>query len=128
VSWGGGEYGQLGHGTQCNETVPKLVLNLHGVICISGGLRHSAAVTGDGLSHVPTLWTWGDNSYGQLGLGDTDIRLCPTLVTASTKMRVLSASAGDRHTLAVTSHIPMVVSQLHVYKEYFQIMEVIIYF
>ena len=38
-----------------------------------------------------TLWAWGDNAYGQLGLGDTDHRYEPTQVSASTYIDISSA-------------------------------------
>lgn len=63
------------------------------------------AVKSDG-----TLWGWGRNSDGELGLGyaSTDDVLIPQQVTALTDRRVLSVSAGgggwdDSHTLAITA-------------------------
>jgi len=44
-----------------------------------------------------TLWCWGDNRYGQLGLGDTKDRLVPTKVNIS---NVAQVSAGQNHTCA----------------------------
>lgn len=42
------------------------------VLAIAAGGSHSAVVLADGA-----LWTWGDNSVGQLGDGDTVDRLLP---------------------------------------------------
>ena len=36
---------------------------------ISAGNNHTMAIKSDG-----TLWSWGDNSYGQLGDGTTESR------------------------------------------------------
>ena len=41
----------------------------------AGGETHSLTVRADG-----SLWAWGDNSWGQLGLGDTADRNTPTRV------------------------------------------------
>ena len=43
---------------------------------IAAGGYHTVAIREDG-----TLWVWGDNEYGQLGLGNTAIRTTPTPVT-----------------------------------------------
>lgn len=42
------------------------------------------------LTESGELWTWGDNRYGQLGLGDTQTRTEPVLVMSG----VVSAAAG----------------------------------
>jgi alpha-tubulin suppressor-like RCC1 family protein len=41
----------------------------------SGGFDHNLAVKTDG-----SLWAWGRNGYGQLGLGDSTTRTVPALV------------------------------------------------
>lgn len=45
-------------------------------IAISAGAGHTVAQKSDG-----TLWAWGDNSYGELGTGDS-IRYEPVQVCA----------------------------------------------
>lgn len=64
-------YDQLGLGTQ-NDTgedvrVPTQVIG--DVTAVSCGQHHTAAIKTDG-----TLWTWGRNTEGQLGLGYRDYR------------------------------------------------------
>ena len=53
---------------------------------VSAGLTHTCAVLADG-----TLWCWGGNSEGQLGLGDTTSRSSPTQVGSATNWRAVSA-------------------------------------
>ena len=45
---------------------------------VSAGGAHTLATKPDG-----SLWAWGYNAYGQLGLGDTTDRWTPTEVAAS---------------------------------------------
>jgi alpha-tubulin suppressor-like RCC1 family protein len=44
---------------------------------VEAGGNHTVALTLD-----RELWVWGYGRYGQLGLGDNDNRLAPTLVGA----------------------------------------------
>ena len=110
---------------------------------MSAGLRHSIAVCGVGgiglfslvsfeiffdnaitLDGIPEVYAWGDNSYGQLGLGDTNIRLQPTQVTACKRMRVMSVSTSDRHTVFVTSHKPLLARDHPILRDFYKILEV----
>jgi hypothetical protein len=135
VSWGAGDHGQLGHGGQFDELVPRVIGTVKSVVRVAAGLRHSMAlcdtnvpdVGGDGVSRnfgtsAFDLWGWGSNSYGELGLGDTNIRLNPTKITAFNRARVLDVACGDRHTIVHTCHKPMVNTESHVLKPYFSIL------
>ena len=62
----------------------------------SAGGWGTAAVAGDG-----TLWTWGANDRGQLGLGSADRDPHPVPSIVSTGTAWASVSAGEDHTLAV---------------------------
>lgn len=122
ISWGAGDYGQLGHGFQFDDPQPKFINNLLKVIDISAGLRHSVAVCDTKSIDV---YSWGYNGYGELGLGDTDIRLSPTRISALKNTKVIQVSCGERHTLLITSHKPLLANELPALKPYFQILEVI---
>ena len=61
---------------------------------VSAGGAHTIALRTDG-----SLWVWGYNNYGQLGLGDTNDRNAPTRVGTDTNWAVVSA--GRYHTLAL---------------------------
>ncbi len=68
-SWGNNTYGSLGNGNTVGSSVPTTVVTtgaLAGktVIAVSTGNYHSIALASDG-----TVYTWGDNSKGQLGNG-----------------------------------------------------------
>ena len=49
-SWGYGAYGQLGHGDEQHQLLPKKVEGLAGrrVVAVSAGIAHSLAITADG--------------------------------------------------------------------------------
>jgi len=49
------------------------------------------------------VYAWGRNEKGQLGLGDTDERKVPTLVTELTGHDVVSVATGKNHSLFLTS-------------------------
>jgi hypothetical protein len=73
-AWGGGEFGKLGDGIEVPELrpTPALVLNLTEVTAIAAGMFHSLAAKRDG-----TVWAWGGNNYGELGVGDPTIHASP---------------------------------------------------
>ena len=50
---------------------------------------YSAAVTHDG-----SLYTWGSNTFGRLGVGDVNDRTSPTRVSLGAAARVVSLSLG----------------------------------
>ncbi len=80
-SWGYNQYSQLGNGNTTNQKSPFLVPNTTpGTtwVSIAAGQSHSIAVKSDG-----TLWAWGSNSNGQLGLGNTSQKTTPFLVPST---------------------------------------------
>ena len=61
---------------------------------IVAGRLHTVALRGDG-----TVWTWGDNSNGELGDGTGVSRLTPTLVSGLSLVRAVAAK--DLYTVAL---------------------------
>jgi alpha-tubulin suppressor-like RCC1 family protein len=101
-AFGSNANGQLGFGnTAMQSTTPVDVVGISGtVVGIAAGGSHSLAWTSDGK-----LYAWGANNNGQLGLGDTtDRRQAVQVAVGGTPSKlVTSASAGQAHSLAVTS-------------------------
>jgi alpha-tubulin suppressor-like RCC1 family protein len=78
-TWGENYAGQLGHGTTDRDYhfLPKQVPGLSDVMQItSGGGDHSFALQSNGM-----IWAWGENSFGQLGDGTTELQASPVRVT-----------------------------------------------
>jgi alpha-tubulin suppressor-like RCC1 family protein len=99
-TWGYGSMGVLGHGNTRQQNVPKRVGSLSPatVTYIAAGERHSTAVTEEG-----TVYTWGFNHSGQLGLGDHGAdthRLVPAEVLGVDG--VIAVAAGGDHSLVLS--------------------------
>jgi len=95
-SWGTGADGRLG--TNDTTTRPTPVTTFAGGNNwrqLSCGRAHTSAIKTDG-----TLWVWGRNNYGQLGVNDTSQRNTPvTTFAGGTNWK--QVSGGDVHTLAI---------------------------
>ena len=100
-TWGGGEHGQLGHGTKMNQLRPELVESLrakgHFVLQVTCGWSHTVALTQSG-----EVFTWGNGDHGKLGHGNTD-KICePKAVAWSESIQGL-VRAGC-HVVRVSSY------------------------
>ena len=98
-AWGYNNAGQLGDNTQTNRNIPVRVgtANDWATISAGGDLGYTGYTTA--LKIDGSLWTWGQNNYGQLGDG--------TITNRSTPVRVgmdhnwATVSAGNWHTIAL---------------------------
>jgi alpha-tubulin suppressor-like RCC1 family protein len=76
-TWGSNSTGQLGTGTVTSRSSPGQVTGTNSLWCqISAGCAHNTGVKTDG-----SLWTWGCNSYGQLGDGSIIAKSSPITPT-----------------------------------------------
>ncbi|NXR51314.1 HERC5 ligase, partial [Hippolais icterina] len=99
-TWGQNNHGQLGVGSQTTLTPkPQLVERLKGtpIAQIAAGGAHSTTVSLSGA-----VYSWGKNSFGQLGLGDTKDRDCPTYVGALEHWKTVFISCGADHTAVLS--------------------------
>jgi len=101
-AWGNNSAGELGNGTtdtsvHATPSVSAAPTTWKAVAC---GYEHGAALRGDG-----SLWTWGADHSGQLGLGDTTARAAPTQVTGCSGGDVnwVAVACGHDYTLALKS-------------------------
>ena len=101
---GWGEHGRLGHGTEDTKAYPTMVefpTSFH-ALTISAGEQHTVAA---GASEA---YSWGSNSFGQLGVGNPQNRdmqciLSPVKIPLPEGMTLRTVVAGGRHTAAITS-------------------------
>ena len=98
-SWGNGQEGQLGHGDEYTQLLPKKVEALAGqrVVAVSAH-DHSLALTADGA-----VWSWGFGEDGSLGHGEDEEQLLPKQVEALAGQHAIAVSAGYRHSIATTA-------------------------
>ncbi|KAJ3675221.1 hypothetical protein LUZ60_004263 [Juncus effusus] len=98
-TYGWSKYGQLGHGDFEDHLVPLKLAALQdaSISQISGGWRHTMALTSDGK-----LYGWGWNKFGQLGLGDNSDHCSPAQIKFPDEQKIVQVSCGWRHTMAVS--------------------------
>lgn len=106
LAWGKNGSGQLGDLTTTDRNTPVAPVNLPKIkaVAVGGGqivigeqtvvVGHTVALADDG-----TVWTWGDNIYGQLGNGTNTNNPTPAQVAELTK--VVAVAAGKTHTVVL---------------------------
>ncbi|MBY0515329.1 MAG: hypothetical protein K2P81_00370 [Bacteriovoracaceae bacterium] len=100
LCWGKNNRGQIGHspGVTPNSATP-LLLNISGVRQVVAGDDYSCVLKND-----ESVWCWGANDFGQLGIGALGDSSVPVQVTGLpiTTFKNITASNGS-HTCVVTS-------------------------
>jgi len=101
-AWGRNEYGQLGsatnNGTYSATPTPQLVAGTY--TQVAAGFAHSLALRADG-----SLYAWGRNGNGELGIGTTNAATTPTPTreaTAGTGWTTLATGAAATFSLVRT--------------------------
>jgi alpha-tubulin suppressor-like RCC1 family protein len=107
AAWGSNGSGRLGNGTTTSSSLPVAVSRSGAfagktVVSISAGSMHSLALCSDG-----TVFAWGNNFFGQLGIGFiSNSSSSPVAVTTTGVLAgkfVTAITAGDQHSLALCS-------------------------
>ena len=100
--FGRGNQGQLSVGDREVRVVPTLVrgeLEGRKVLQVAAGGYHTMCVTDDG-----SVFAFGSNGAGQLGVGDTENRLVPTMPRGKLENKpVLQVAAGFLHSIFVAA-------------------------
>jgi alpha-tubulin suppressor-like RCC1 family protein len=105
-TWGEGTTGQLGYGRVTSAARPRRVEEVQGggrplppVADVAAGWGHTLALARDG-----SVWAWGFNAKGQLGMGDTQARHHPAQVLAAdgSAFHAVQVAAGRHHCAAIT--------------------------
>ena len=100
-AWGVNSSGQLGDGTTNGQLTPEPIALPGGVTAtaVSAGTDFSLAVGSDG-----NVYTWGDNTWGELGDGTGVGHLAPELIALPGGVTATAVSAGNDSALAVGSN------------------------
>lgn len=101
LAWGSNFDGAIGNGCSSSGSPywavvpPVQVTGLPRIVAVAAGATHSLALAADG-----TVWAWGRNEYGQLGVGRGSSFGCsPTQVPGL--RGVVAIAAGAYHSLAL---------------------------
>ena len=95
--WGLGNnfFGQLGDGTNTNRQVPvKISFDQELVVDIATGSDYTILLTDE-----QRIYTFGDNSYGQLGDGSTLSKNRPVPVSSPNNLKFKRIVAGSHHSV-----------------------------
>ena len=107
-AWGSNDNGQLGINSTGSTATPVQVPSLSGmdITHIAAGASHSLAVVG-----ANNLYSWGYNSFGQLGNGSAGINNNPNIPSSADQLvpglvsltgtQITMISAGLSHSMAV---------------------------
>ena len=104
-SWGDNHYGQLGLGHRQHQNTPQLIDPSHfhnkTINSIHQGPIHTLALMEDG-----SLYTWGYNVYGELGLGHNTNQNTPQLISPDhfENKIIQSIHTGSHHTLVLMTN------------------------
>lgn len=100
-AWGNDDFGQLGLGKNSYEPFyptpryTKYSINIKTIVC---GQSHSVMKSEQG-----SVYVFGSNNYGQLGLPPIQNRRIPTLLPFSKTTSCWHVAAGSHHTIVYTS-------------------------
>ena len=107
-SWGSNYYGQLGDGNKLDDSAVPVavytsgVLNGKRIVTIAGAYTHSLALSAD-----DTLYAWGANNYGQLGISSTGSAYDVPVVVEQTEIGSLAVKLMSFTALVVDQEVQL---------------------
>lgn len=85
-TWGYNAQGQLGTGSSSYDSnTPSVVPSLSGITKIDAGSYAAIALKSDG-----TVYTWGDNSWGCLGIGNFTSQSTPVIISTLSNVNTIA--------------------------------------
>lgn len=103
-TWGNNTNGQLCNGTNTAANIPTLVVDVSGAInfylAISAGQTHSMVIRNDN-----TLWTSGQNNFGQLGIGNNTNTNVLNQVGTGNNWQLISAGFVHSHAMEIGANL-----------------------
>lgn len=98
-AWGYNQWGMVGDNTLVQRTSPVPVSSTYGggITSLACGSTHTLALKNDG-----SVWAWGQNQYGQVGIGGWTTLDEPVQCNSMTDS-VVAIAAGSVHSLALKS-------------------------
>lgn len=105
-AWGGNGSGQLGDGTTIARSTPEQIdpADLRDIISVAAGDSSSYALSSDG-----SLWVWGYNLFGELGLGNEsfdDLTPQHLLPPGGYRFTSIDADGSGFHAVATLAAVP----------------------
>ena len=100
-TWGSNDAGELGDGTLSSHLVPEQVTGIgaRGIAGIAVGNGFELALGADG-----SVWAWGADGYGQLGIGPQFTRFTRPVQAIAAGSGIIQLAAGVNHVLALRSN------------------------
>jgi len=101
MAWGRNDMGQLGIGNSgdgIGRIFPHFVNGMEKIVNLAAGENHSLALSTDGK-----VWAWGNNSSGQLGIGDLNVKQLDAPQKILHLTDIMAIDAGHTHSLALQS-------------------------
>lgn len=97
-AWGGWGDGQLGpDASEASSKIPQQLAGLSDITNLGGAGSFFIALKDDG-----TVWSWGRNDLGQLGIGTTSTNVSnPTQIAGLSNIIAISDGTGGDHSLAL---------------------------
>ena len=98
-AWGNNSIGELAQGDTTNRSSPVQVGSLNYWTRVSCGYNHFSL----GIQSPGTLWSWGSNSFGQLGVNTSGTNNTSSPVRVGALSNWIQIAAGNSHWLAIQS-------------------------
>jgi alpha-tubulin suppressor-like RCC1 family protein len=97
-TWGRNNFGQIGNNISGTNMLTPVTTFAGGTNWkqVASNIQHTAAIKTDG-----TLWAWGRNSNGQLGINNTTSPICTPVTTFAGGTNWKQVACGRYHTAAI---------------------------